>query len=188
VCPGRFTATYLLLLGIQRGPEAQAAAVDWILARDWPQEVHPKDPTGGSQCVSATAFSAGDSSSLDTQQLLGGGAAAAIHLADTASSRGVQKQQHKAQQAGSQPQAAAAPEDTPGTTSAWFAGNVRCILNTFVDTSQMAGRAMDAADAIESLAGVTGLPFDTLQDELTSLVIDLDKVRNGRVPVEARTL
>jgi hypothetical protein len=102
VCPGRFSATYLLLLGVQRGTEAQAAAVDWILARDWPQGAGgeggdasgPIDLTGSSPKHSGN--STGDSSSLDTQQVLGGAAAEAMRLADTASSRAKQTKSYQA--------------------------------------------------------------------------------------------
>jgi hypothetical protein len=130
VCPGRFFATFLLLLGIQRGYEAQAAAVDWILGKNWStasggaadgeEEDWLMAINGNSSPLQGASDDSEDDSSMDTQQLLGRDAADAIRLGDTASSRVQQLQLQQAAWArphAPQRQTAAALEGGPAAAA-----------------------------------------------------------------------
>jgi hypothetical protein len=170
VCPGRFTATYLLLLAIQRGAEAQAAAVDWILARDWPQGAAGAEgaaggrgdaPGGSPQPGRApTPAEAGEDSSVDTAQLLGREAADALSLADTASSRVKQAARYQAAMAGD------AGVQQPGDAAAAAAVNmqerVEQVLRNLASLAATGpvGMPVDAGNAgfLRELRAITGLP------------------------------
>jgi hypothetical protein len=179
VCPGRFTATYLLLLAIQRGYEAQAAAVDWILGGDWPAAAggagedagSPVDPTGGSP--QQTNTSAKEGSSLDTQQLLGADAAEAMRLADTASSRAKHLQSYQRAAAGSAaPPVAAALAAHPD-----MASEVLEDIRHFVEEAQEYRSTYGFDALVQSLAGATGLSEGTLVFHLRAIRDALDAVR-----------
>jgi hypothetical protein len=189
VWPSRLTAIYLLLLGIQRGHEAQAAAVDWILARDWAAAGSEEedasstvDLTGGSQQQSDGP--AGDSSSLDTQQLLGSTAAEAMRLADTASSRAKQNPSYQAAQA--RQRAAQQRADASGAAAgrgAVAAGPemellVRTAIQGYVNDAQMDGILDGFDDLVAELAQLTGLPEETVEAHL-------DEVRDTLLSVGA---
>jgi hypothetical protein len=190
VCPGRFTATYLLLLAIQRGYEAQAAAVDWILGGDWPAAAggagedagSPVDPTGGSP--QQTNTSAKEGSSLDTQQLLGADAAEAMRLADTASSRAKHLQSYQDARARQRAalQRAAAGSAAPPVAAALaahpdMASEVLEDIRHFVEEAQEYRSTYGFDALVQSLAGATGLSEGTLVFHLRAIRDALDAVR-----------
>jgi hypothetical protein len=198
VCPGRFSATYLLLLAIQRGTEAQAAAVDWILGRDWPQgaggvqeeeEGGPIDLTDASPQHSGT--SAGNSSSLDTQQLLGSAAAEAIRLADTASSHAKRVPAYQAARARQRAalQRAEAGRAAPGNgalpVDASIGPQVRKAIRLFVEEAQEDNSMDGFPDLVYELANLTGLQEDIVETELEAIFNALDKVRKRNRQVVA---
>jgi hypothetical protein len=139
VCPGRFTASYLLLLAIQRGYEAQAAAVDWILGKDWPADaadglVHggpggPADAPNSSLGYDPALHDAHHTSSMDTQQLLGHDVAEALQLADTATSCAQQVQRQQATHA-QQQHVHVSPSPIPpaGNRFVLLSGHLPCLV------------------------------------------------------------
>jgi hypothetical protein len=179
VCPGRFSATYLLLLGIQRGSEAQVAAVDWILGKDWPVAADGAEaledsansglePTWG--CTPAEHM---DTSSMDTQQLLGHDAAEAIHLADTATSRAEQTPAHQARHVHRHAQQNPEEDDQGGGAAADGGGlaadEVRSLLHAFVVKSQKFSKVTGVEQLIGGLRRITQLSVVALRGALEEL-------------------
>lgn len=204
VYPGRFFATFLLLLAIQRGYEAQAAAVDWIVGKDWsPTSGGAADGeeedwlmalNGNSSPLQGASDNSEDNSSMDTQQLLGRDAADAIRLGDTASSRVQRLQLQQAAWArphAAQWQTAAALEGGPAAADpedgaaagdpaeVTVAGRVRRVLRAFVDGSRRIEGLMDLRDTIEELESFTGMPENKLDEALAHLEWALGRVRDG---------
>jgi hypothetical protein len=191
--PGRFTATYLLLLAIERGYEAQAAAVDWIVGKDWPQaadtaaqqEETDEDILMGldsSSPVNAPAFAGSENgSSMDTQQLLGGDAADALQLADTASSWVQQMQRHQARQAHAHAAQHRVQNATTGGTAAtvgsMVAQQVRWTLGSFVEACQDHVEATFWRSALLALVNATGLHASGLTRVLEDLRGDVVRAR-----------
>jgi hypothetical protein len=190
-CPGRFTATYILLLAIQRGTEAQAEAVDWILGRDWPQaaqegEDGPVDLTGSSPQRSQAPASAadGDTSSLDTQQLLGSAAAAAVGLADTASSRAKQNPSYQAARARKRAAQQHVGADVAGGAAAGggrppanvYLYSVENTVRRYLEEARDYGAVVGFAGMVEELAGTTGLPLHVLEVALGDVRTALNRV------------
>jgi hypothetical protein len=187
VCPSPTTATYLLLLGIQRGYEAQAAAVDWILAKDWPQAAAAgdgagggRDAPGGSPNRRHSPTPDDDDSSVDTQQLLGREAAEALSLSDTASSRMKQAARYQAAMAGDgpAPQAADAPADVQGGRDAapMLQDRVEPLLREYM---LQAAVGAPRTQALQQLGELTGLPGPLLEVHLDELMYSWHEVRGG---------
>jgi hypothetical protein len=210
--PGRFTATYLLLLGIQRGYKAQAAAVDWILGKDWPQAAgdaqtldgNPADAPGGSGCNPASR-DGDETSSMDTQQLLGHDAAEAIHLADTATSSSNPPATQVQRQPAAQPDVPAAQQPAPVAPAGdaaldsgdLLSARVWLTLRAFVAACQAHKAEACWPDALGALAVTTGLPpadlgnmLDTLQKALVRRWTALGDGKGPEtvMPSHARTL
>jgi hypothetical protein len=193
VCPGRFTATYLLLLAIQRGYEAQAAAVDWILGRDWPQGVEGVQAARGSgdspiSSQGATPDEEMDTSSMETQQLLGRDAAEALQLADTATSQSVRAQQQQVARAvphGQQDQEGGPADGAAAGGGGQGEGDVWRLLHTFVDRCQSRGRVTGMGQLIGGLRRITRAPADELRAALEGLPRALRRVRDRQYDVRA---
>jgi hypothetical protein len=155
------TATDLLLLGIQRGTEAQAEAVDWILARDWPQKLQPEWTAAGvggfpiiSLLAGQQAAQDSDTSSMDTQQVLGSTAAEAFGLLDTASSNRPPSTHPKQQQQQEQ------------ESLEVLLTRLQALLHEW-DADQ--GCAVQLAIALEGLQRASGLPRPLLRDVVICL-------------------
>lgn len=183
-CPSPTTATYVLLLGIQRGYEAQAAAVDWILARDWPQKAEPDPSLAGPIGSRNSNLQAGqeaaqdsDSTSIDTQDVLGVTAAEAIGLADTASSSQPASQHNMQDEAApTAQQPTQRPEQPPSLVV--LLSRLQQLLRDW-DPEQ--GCSVQLALAMEGLQHATGLPRHVLQDVVVRLVSGPD-IRVSRLP------
>jgi len=206
VCPSRFTATYLLLLAIPCGYAAQAAAVDWILGKDWPaaaggaeeDPTSPVDLTGGSpqRGWRSAPTASGGSSSLDTQQLLGSTAAEAIRLTDTACSRakhdpsytaGRARKRTPQQRAEAGAAAGGAPAGEGGVPGRMYLHSVEATIRRFVEEAQDyefgAGIGANFEEMVAELAAITGVPPHTLEVALEEIRSALHMVGALAVPL-----